>query len=127
VLVKAAEVGEFLQPGQTIAVLVDLSSVKLKIYLPEKDIGKVKLDAAARARVDAFPKQLFDARVAQIDQQAQFTPRDIHMPEERVRMVFGVKLALDNGDGLLKPGMPADAWILWQPNSKWPERLFVPQ
>lgn len=127
VLVKAAEVGEFLQPGQTVAVLVDLSSVKLKIYLPEKDIGKVKLDAAARASVDAFPNRLFDARVAQIDQQAQFTPRDIHMPEERVRMVFGVKLALDNGDGLLKPGMPADAWILWQPDSKWPERLFVPR
>jgi len=73
VLVKAAEVGEFLQTGQTIAVLVDLSSVKLKIYLPEKDIGKVKLDAAARARVDAFPKRLFDARVAQIDQQALST------------------------------------------------------
>ncbi|MBW7950063.1 MAG: HlyD family secretion protein [Pseudorhodoplanes sp.] len=127
VIAKAVEAGEFVQPGRTLAVLVDLSGVELKVYLPEKDIGKVKLDAPARVRVDAFPGRLFDARVATIDQQAQFTPRDIHMPEERVRMVFGVKLAVENRDGALKPGMPADAWILWRSHATWPERLFVPR
>ncbi len=127
ILVKATEMGEFLQPGGVVAVLVDLSSIELRIYVPEKDIGKVKLDAPARVRVDAFPKRLFEARVSQVDQQAQFTPRDIHMPEERVRMVFGVKLMLDNREGLLKPGMPADAWILWRPEMGWPERLYVPR
>ena len=48
------------------------------------------------------------------------------MPDERVRLVFGVTLAIDNPDGVLKPGMPTDAWILWQPDAGWPERLFVP-
>lgn len=127
VLVKAVEPGEYLQTGQTVAVLVDLSRVELKVYVPEKDIGKIKLGDPARVRVDAFPEQHFKSEVARVDPQAQFTPRDIHMPEERVRMVFGVTLAINNPDGTLKPGMPADAWVLWQTGAAWPDRLFVPQ
>lgn len=126
ILTKAAEVGEFLQPGSPVAVLVDLSKVYLKVYLPEAEIGKLTLDAPARVRVDAFPDRFFDAHVAEIDQQAQFTPRDIHMPQERTRMVFGVKLAIANPEGVLKPGMPADAWILWHRQAGWPDQLFVP-
>ncbi len=80
----------------------------------------------ARVKVDAFADRFFEARVARVDQRAQFTPRDIHMPEERVRMVFGVTLALENPQGVLKPGMPADAWILWKSGAAWPDRLFVP-
>lgn len=126
VLVKSAESGEFVRPGQTVAVLVDLRRIDLRVFVPESELGKARLGAPARVRVSAFPHQLFEARVARVDQRAQFTPRDIHMPEERVRMVFGVTLALDNPDGVLKPGMPADAWILWQPEADWPDRLFVP-
>lgn len=126
VLVKAVELGEFLQPGQTVAALVDLTRTELKVYIPEREIAKVKLAAPARVRVDAYPDRLFEARVARVDQTAQFTPRDIHMPEERVRLVFGVTLSLSNPDGTLKPGMPADAWILWQTAAGWPERLIVP-
>lgn len=127
VLTKAVEAGEFVQPGQTVAVLVDLTRIELKVFLPLTQIGKIKIGDPARVRVDAFPDRYFQGRVTNIDQQAQFTPRDIHMPEERVRMVFGATLALDNPDGLLKPGMPADAWILWQTGSDWPARLFIPQ
>ena len=63
--------------------------------------------------------------MARVDSQAQFTPRDIHMPDERVRLVFGVTLALENEDGRLKPGMPADAWIRID-DVAWPERLPIP-
>lgn len=127
VLVKAVESGEFLQTGQTVAVLIDLSKMELKVFIPEKDIGKIKLGDEAQVQVDAFQDQRFAAAVSRVDPQAQFTPRDIHLPEERVRMVFGVTLAVDNSDGVLKPGMPADAWILWRANYGWPDRLFVPQ
>jgi len=127
VLAKAVEAGEYVQPGQTVAVLVDLSRLELKVFIPEKDIGKIRLGAPGRVRVDAFPDRLFDGAVARVDQRAQFTPRDIHMPQERTRMVFGVTIALANPDRVLKPGMPADAWILWRPDSAWPERLFVPE
>lgn len=127
VLVKGVEVGELAAPGKVVVVLVDLSRLEVKIYIPERDIGKVKLGAPARIRVDAFPQRYFNARVSRVDQRAQFTPRDIHMPEERVRMVFGITLAVANKEGYLKPGMPADAWLKVQDDLPWPEQLVVPR
>lgn len=126
VLIRGIEVGELATPGRAVAVLVDLARLELKVYIPERDIGKVKLGDPARVQIDAFPDRYFDAAVTRVDPRAQFTPRDIHMPEERVRTVFGVTLALANGGGYLKPGMPADAWVRWDPAAVWPERLVVP-
>lgn len=126
-LLGTVEEGEFVQPGRVVAVLVDLGRVELRVFLPQREIGRIRLGDPARARIDAFPEQSFEARVARVDQQAQFTPRDVHMPEERVTQVFGVTLALANPDGLLKPGMVADAWILWQAEAGWPDRLTVPR
>lgn len=127
VLTKGIEVGELAMPGRLVAVLVDLSRLDLRVYVPEAQIGKIKLGDPAKVRVDAFPDRYFSASITQIDQQAQFTPRDIHMPEERVRMVFGVKLALQNPTRQLKPGMPADAWIRWDEDVPWPQRLLIPR
>jgi len=127
VLVKSVEVGELVAPGKVVVVLVDMSRLDIKIYIPERDIGKVKLGALARVRVDAFPQRHFAASVLRVDQRAQFTPRDIHMPEERVRMVFGVTLSVDNEEGYLKPGMPADAWLKVQDDLLWPDQLIVPR
>lgn len=126
VLIKGAEGGEVVSPGQIIAVMVDLSRMELKVYLPEADIGKIKLGDPARIHVDAFANQMFDGRVERVDAFAQFTPRAVHMPDERVRMVFGVTLAVSNPNGYLKPGMPADAWLRWDPSVPWPDKLFVP-
>ena len=78
-----------------------------------------------RVRVDGL-ERYFTAKVSRIDDFAQFTPRDIHMPDERQRMVYGVTLILDNTDNELKPGMPADAWIRWDTTAEWPELLMVP-
>lgn len=124
---KAVEAGEYVRPGQVVAVVVDLSKIEMKVFVPEDEIGKVKLGDPARVKVDAYPDRHYAAKVVRIDQRAQFTPRDIHMPRERVRMVFGVTLAVRNDDRTLKPGMPADSWILWKRGAKWPGRLFVPQ
>lgn len=127
VLVKAIEVGELAVPGKVVAVLVDLSRLEMKVYIPERDIGKVMLGAPVRVKVDAFPQRYFEANVSRVDQRAQFTPRDIHMPEERVRMVFGVTLSVANEEGYLKPGMPADAWLRVQDDLPWPAQLVVPR
>lgn len=127
VLTKGIEVGELAAPGRTVAVIADLTRIEIKVYLPESEIGKIKLGDPARVRVDAFPERFFDARVARVDPRAQFTPKDIHMPDERARLVFGVVLAVDNPDGYLKPGMPADAWLRWQPDAPWPQKLVVPR
>ncbi len=127
VLSKGIEVGELAAPGRNIAVLVDMNDLELKVYLPEAVIGNIKLNDPARVRVSAFPDRYFEARVKRVEQRAQFTPRDINMPEERVRMVFGVVLALANPDGHLKPGMPVDTWIRWDTSREWPEHLVVPR
>lgn len=127
VLVRAVENGEVVQAGQPLGLLVDLAQLKLKVYLTADQIGKIRLDQAAKVRIDAFAERMFDARVARVDQYAQFTPRDIHIPEERAQMVYGVELALANPDGVLKPGMPADAWIRWDDRAVWPAHMPVPR
>lgn len=127
ILVKGVEAGEIVQTGRTVAVLVDLSRIELRVFVPERDIGRIKLGDTARVRTDAFPERYWEATVIRVDQRAQFTPRDIHMPSERVTMVFGVTLSMANPSGELKPGMPADAWIRWQGQRPWPDRLVVPR
>jgi len=127
ILQRLAQPGEVVAPGQAVAIMADLSIVKLKVFISERDLGKVRLGAAARIHVDAFPGRDFPARLARVDAQAQFTPRDAHMEDERSRTVFGITLEASNPEGLLKPGMPADAWILWDDKSTWPDRLQVPE
>lgn len=127
ILVKALEAGELATPGRLVARLVDLRRLELKVFVAESDLGRVRVGAPARVKVSAYPERRFQARVTAVDQQAQFTPRDIHMPSERTRMVFGVTLALENPDGVLKPGMPVDAWIRWRQEAPWPATLSAPR
>jgi HlyD family secretion protein len=127
VLVRGVEVGEVIQPGQPLALLADLRRIELKVYLAANDAGRVKLGQSAQVRVDAYPDQTFPATVARVDPYAQFTPRDIHVPDERAQMVYGVTLVIDNAEQQLKPGMPADAWIQWDAQAPWPTPLRVPQ
>jgi HlyD family secretion protein len=126
-LTKGIEVGELATPGRTVAVLADLTRLELKVFIPVGELPRIQLGDPARVRVDAFPDRWFEAHVARIDPRAQFTPKDVHMPDERARLVFGVTLAMEGGEGRLHPGMPADAWIRWQPEAVWPQRLPVPR
>ena len=127
VLERLAEPGEVVAVGQPLAVLANLRTVKLKVFVAERDLGRVRLGAPARIHIDAFAGRDFPARVRRVDPQAQFTPRDVHMADERSRTVYGVTLEATNPDGLLKPGMPADSWILWDAKSGWPKTLRVPE
>ena len=117
VLQKLVQEGQVVTSGTPLITFVDMSKLYVKVYLPEKEIAKVRLGNPARVYVDAFPNKYFEATVSEVSQQAEFTPRDIHMKEERVNLVFAVKLALTNPQGFLKPGMPADATIQWKSES----------
>lgn len=119
VTTRAAEPGELVFPGTPLVVLADLNRPYLRVYLPERDIGKVKLGDPARVYVDSFPKRPFEAAVTEVAKKAEFTPKDVHMPDERVTLVYSVKLEIRNPQGLLKPGMPADALIRWKPGAAW--------
>lgn len=103
--------GEVVAPGTPVLTLVDPSKLYVRIYLSEIDAGRVRIGDRAAISVDSFPSRTFAGTVSQIDESAQFTPKTVHMADERTRLVYGVKIALSNADGALKPGMIADARI----------------
>ena len=103
--------GETATAGATLMTLVDLSQVSLVIYVPESQIGHVQLGQPADVQVDSYPTRTFEGAVIYIAPEAEFTPRNVQTKEDRVNTVFAVKIELDNPDGILKPGMPADATL----------------
>jgi HlyD family secretion protein len=119
VITRAAEPGEIVTAGTAIVTLLDLSKVYLRGYVPEGEIGKVKIGQAAQVYLDSNSKQPLDAYVSRIDPQATFTPENTYFRDDRVKQVVGVKLQLKTGSGYAKPGMPSDGEILVQ-GDKWP-------
>lgn len=108
---KPVEVGELVNTGTTIVTISNLKKLNLMIYVSEKELGKVKLNGAADVVIDTYPNKTFPARVIYISPIAEFTPKNIQTKEDRTKLVFGVKLEVDNTDGVLKAGMPADAYV----------------
>jgi HlyD family secretion protein len=109
VLTKAVEAGEVVAAGKPLVLLGDLDHPWIKIYVPETQLGKVRLGAAARVLVDSFPNQPFQGTVSWISDQAEFTPKNVQTAEERVNLVYAVKITIKNAERKLKAGMPADA------------------
>ena len=119
VITRAAEPGEVVTAGTPIVTLLDLSQVYLRGFVPQGQIGKVKVGQPARVYLDSSPDQPIDAHVSRIDPQATFTPENTYFREDRVKQVVGVKLELQGAVGFAKPGMPADGQILVEGDS-WP-------
>ena len=120
VATRTAEPGEVVTPGTAIITLIDLSRVYLRGFVPEGQIGRVKVGQPAHVYLDSNPKQPVDAYVSRIDPQATFTPENTYFRDDRVKQVVGMKLQLKGGFGYAKPGMPADGEILVQ-GDRWPE------
>ncbi|MBW1768741.1 MAG: efflux RND transporter periplasmic adaptor subunit [Deltaproteobacteria bacterium] len=108
---RYVELGELMSVGSLIATVIDLTHVWVMTYVSEKNLGKVKLGRQGKVMVDSFPHKEFIGKVTYISPEAEFTPKNIQTKEERVKLVFGVKIEVDNPDQELKPGMPADAVI----------------
>jgi HlyD family secretion protein len=112
VLTKSAEAGEVVQPGSTVFTVADLNDIWLTAYIIETDLGKVKLNQPATLKTDTFPNKEYQGRISFISAQAEFTPKQIQTPEERVKLVYRIKIAVTNTNQELKPGMPADGYIM---------------
>jgi HlyD family secretion protein len=119
VLQKLVQEGQVVAAGSPLVTFVDISKLFVKVFVPEREVAKIRLGNEARVYVDVFPKRYFDAAVSEIAHQAQSMPRDVRIRDERVNLVFAVKLALKNPPGFLKPGMPVDAKIRWKPEGPW--------
>jgi HlyD family secretion protein len=117
IIKKTAEEGETVFPGSPILTVADLSKLTLKIYLKETEVGLVKLGQAAKVKVDSYPDKEFDGSVSFISPVAEFTPKNIQTKDERVKLVFAVKISIPNPEEKLKPGQPADGEILAAPAS----------
>ncbi len=92
-------------------VVTSTDPVELTVYVPERSIGQVKVGQRVDVQVDSFPGQSFPGEVTFIATRAEFTPRNVQTQKDRMNLVFGVKVRIPNADGLLKPGMPADATL----------------
>jgi hypothetical protein len=112
VLERPVHVGEVALPGSPLLTLADLANLTLTVYVPEDQLGQVQFGQVVSVTVDAYPDRVFSGTVVYLSNQAEFTPKNVQTREERVNMVFAVKIELPNPDHALKPGMPADAVLL---------------
>jgi HlyD family secretion protein len=112
VTLKSIEVGEYVNVAANLFRIVDLGKVKLMIYPNETEVGKIKLGATAKVTIDANPGKEYEGAVTFISPVAEFTPKNVQTKEERTKLVFGVKIEVQNPEGALKPGLPADAKII---------------
>lgn len=120
VTMRLADLGEVITAGTPLLEVVDLDRLYLKVFIPEADIGKVRIGLPAQIYIDAFPTTPFVAEVKSIAARAEFTPKEIQTPDERVKLVYAAKLYLkDNPEHRLTPGLPADAVIKWQEHAPW--------
>lgn len=121
VATRTAEPGEVVMAGTPIITLVNLAEVYLRAFVPEGEIGRVRVGQPARVYLDSAPTTPIEAVVSRVDPQASFTPENTYFREDRVKQVVGVKLQLRGAVGFAKPGMPADGEILAD-GGEWPAR-----
>lgn len=112
VLRKNIEEGETVGAGTMVFTIGDLENPWVKVYVKEDRLGAVKLGLKADVMVDSFPNKRYEGIVTYIASEAEFTPKNVQTREERVKLVFGVKVSVKNQNNELKPGMPADVKIL---------------
>lgn len=112
VLSENVEAGEYVSPGTPVVTVGDLDHVWLRAYVPETELGRVQVGQGVRVTADTYPGRAYEGRVTFLAPQAEFTPKAVQTQEERVKLVYRIKVEIPNPRQELKPGMPADAEIL---------------
>lgn len=111
VLSKNIEPGEYVSPGTPVITVADIAHVWVRAYISETDLGRIRLGEKIEVRTDSYPGKKYEGTIGFIDSEAEFTPKMVQTTKERVKLVFRIKIDLDNPNDELKPGMPADAII----------------
>jgi HlyD family secretion protein len=111
VLVKSAELGEVLAAGTTVVTIGDIDHPWLRAYINETDLGRIQLGEPAKLTTDSFPGKTYPGRISFISSEAEFTPKQIQTREERVKLVYRIKIDVNNQNHELKSNMPVDAEI----------------
>jgi len=116
VLLRSSEPGEIASPGQTVLTLIDRTRLKIKVYIPENFLGRIKVGQKVGIAIDSFPDSAFPGDIINISDKAEFTPKNIQTQQERVKTVYAVTVSSDDHGGVLKPGMPCDVRIELEPH-----------
>jgi HlyD family secretion protein len=111
ILRKNVELGEIVSAGTPVYTIGDLENPWIKVYVKEDRLGQVKFGQKADIKIDSFKGKIYEGTITFISSEAEFTPKNVQTEEERVKLVFGVKIKVKNENGELKPGMPADVKI----------------
>lgn len=111
VAVRLAEVGEIVSSGKPVLRIAELGRPWVRAYLNETDLPRVRLGQPAEVRVDGLPDKVLAGRLAFISPDAEFTPKTVETRALRVDLVYRVKIEVDNPDGALKLGQPADVLL----------------
>jgi len=117
VLSENLEAGMYAAPGTPVVTVGDLVNLWLRAYISETDLGRVKVGQRVRVTTDTYSGKRYDGRVSFIASQAEFTPKNVQTEKERVKLVYRIKIDIQNPNMELKPGMPADAVILTGPDT----------
>ncbi len=112
VTAKHAEPGEQVNPGSPVVTVGDLASCWLRAYIPETELGRVKLGQKVRVTSDTYKGKSYEGTITFISPEAEFTPKNVQTEKERVKLVYRIKVTIPNPQQELKPGMPADGEIL---------------
>jgi HlyD family secretion protein len=112
VLSKNVEPGEMVAPGTPVVTVGDLEHVYMRAYIEETDLGRVKLGQQVLVATDTYPNKIYEGKITFISPQAEFTPKNVQTKQERVKLVYRVKVDIANPEFELKPGMPAEAEIV---------------
>jgi HlyD family secretion protein len=116
VLVKAADRGEVVAPGATVVIIGDIDHPWLRAYVPETQLGRIKLDQPVRITTDSYPGKIYNGKITFISSEAEFTPKQIQTDQERVKLVYRIKINVENPNRELKLNMPANAEIVLERN-----------
>jgi HlyD family secretion protein len=111
ITVRQAELGEVVAPGTPVVTIADLDHIWLRAYIAETDLGRIHWGQDAVITADTYPGKQYHGRISFIASDAEFTPKSVQTYEERVTLVYRIKIDIDNPNHELKPGMPADAHI----------------
>lgn len=113
--------GEMASPGRPVVTLLRAGSAKLRVYLPLREAERIRPGTEARVYLEAFRDRVFEGWVEWVADRAEFTPRDVHMPDERATLVFAADIRLPDPLGVLKDGFPADAYLRAESSAPWPD------
>jgi HlyD family secretion protein len=111
ITVRQAELGEVVAPGTPVVTLADLDHIWLRAYIAETELGRIHWGQDATITTDTYPGKQYHGRISFIAPDAEFTPKSVQTYQERVTLVYRIKIDIDNPNHELKPGMPADAHI----------------